>query len=95
MAKRDDEQLLWLARELLDAEYDETRAEEDLEEEEVLLDPEDPDYMDDEIDEDAAVFVDMSQEKKKKKERAGMVLMALISMGLIGTMIGWWLKWRS
>ena len=51
--------------------------------------------MDDEIDEDSAVFVDMSQEKKKKKERAGMVLMALISMGLIGTMIGWWLKWRS
>ena len=95
MAKRDDEQLLWLAQKLLDAEYDETRAEEDLEEEEVLLDPEDPDYMDDEIDEDAAVFVDMSQEKKKKKERAGMVLMALISMGLIGTMIGWWLKWRS
>ena len=95
MAKKDEERLSWLAQELLDAEYDETREEETIEEEEVLLDPEDPDYMDDEIDEDSAVFVDMSQEKKKKKERAGMVLMALISMGLIGTMIGWWLKWRS
>ena len=95
MAKKDDEQLLWLARELLDAEYDETRDEEDLEEEEVLLDPEDPDYLDDELDENDAVFVDTDQEKKKKKERAGMVFMALVSMGLIGTMIGWWLKWRS
>lgn len=95
MAKKDDEQLLWLARELLDAEYDETRDEEDLEEEEVLLDPEDPDYLEDELDENDAVFVDTDQEKKKKKERAGMVFMALVSMGLIGTMIGWWLKWRS
>ena len=95
MAKKDEERLSWLAQELLDAEYDETRDEEELEEEEVLLDPDDPDYMDDELDESAAVFVDMSQEKKKKKERAGLVFMALISMGLIGTMIGWWLKWRS
>ena len=95
MAKKDDGTLSWLARELLDAEYDETREEETIEDEEVLLDPEDPDYMDDELDEDAAVFVDLSQEKKKKKERAGLVFMAILSMGLIGTMIGWWLKWRS
>ena len=95
MAKRDDEHLLWLARELLEAEYDETRDEEDLEEEEVLLDPEDLDYMDDELDESAAVFADTGAERKKKKERAGLVFMALVSMGLAGAMIGWWLKWHN
>ena len=95
MAKKDDGTLSWLARELLDAEQDETREEEDLEDEEVLLDPGDPDYMDDELNEEDAVFVDMGREKKKKKERAGMVFMALASMGLIGTMIGWWLKWHK
>lgn len=95
MGKKTDEQLKWLEEELLAVEYDETRAEEDLEDEDVLLDPEDPDYMDDELDEDSAVFVDMGEEKRKKKEKAGMVLMALISMGLVGTMIGWWIKWHS
>ena len=95
MAKKDQEHLRWLEEELLAQEYDPDREEEDLEDEEVLLDPDDPDYMDDEIDEGSAVFVDVKQERKKKRERAGMVLMALISLGLVGMMMGWWLKWHS
>ena len=95
MGRKNDDQLYWLEEELLAVEYDETRAEEDLEDEEVLLDPEDPDYMDDEIDEGSAIFVDEREERKHKQERAGMVFMALVTLGLIGTMIGWWIKWHS
>ena len=95
MAEKDRDRLEWLQQELLAAEYDETRESEDLEEEDVLLDPDDPDYMDDEIDEDSAVFADTGLERKKKKERAGLVFMALVTVGLAGAMIGWWLKWHN
>lgn len=95
MARKPDERLKWLEEELLTLEYDETREEEDLEDEEVLLDPEDPDYMDDYIDESAAVFVDVKEERKKKRERAGMVFMALVTLGLIAMMVRWWLQWHN
>ena len=95
MAKKDDEHFSWLTQELLAAEYDPTREEEDIEDEEVLLDPDDPDYMDDEIDEDAAVFVDVREERKKKRERAGLMFMALVTLGLVGFMIRWWILWHN
>ena len=95
MRRKPDDRLQWLEKELLAAEYDETRENEDLEDEEVLLDPEDPDYMDDEIDESAAVFVDPREERKKKKEKAGLVFMALVTLGLIGMMVRWWLQWHN
>lgn len=66
-----NEKLKWLEEELLAEEYDPTREEEDLEDEEVLLDPDDPDYMDDEIDEDTAVFVDEREERQKRRECRG------------------------
>lgn len=95
MGRKKDDQLHWLEEELLAVEYDETREEEDLEDGEVLLDPEDPDYMDDELDERCAVFLDSKQERQKKKEKAGLVFMALVTLGLAGTMIGWWMKWHN
>lgn len=95
MRRKPDEQLHWLEEELLAAEYDETREEEDLEDEEVLLDPEDPDYMDDYIDETSAVFVDVKEERKRKRERSGMAFMALVTLGLIAMMVRWWLQWHN
>ena len=95
MAQKDRDRLSWLQEELLSAEYDPTREEEDIEDGEVLLDPDDPDYMDDEIDEDAAVFVDVREERKKKRERAGLMFMALVTLGLVGFMIRWWILWHN
>ena len=95
MAQKDRDRLSWLQEELLAAEYDPTREEEDIEDGEVLLDPDDPDYMDDEIDEDAAVFVDVREERKKKRERAGLMFMALVTLGLVGFMIRWWILWHN
>ena len=87
--------LRWMEEALLAEEYDETRDEEELEDEEMLLDPDDPDYMDDEIDEGAAVFVDEREERQKRRERRGMVFMGLVSAALIAGMIWWWLQWRN
>ena len=80
MSKKDDERFSWLTQELLATEYDPTRDEED---------------MDDEIDEDSAVFVDVREERKKKRERAGLVFMALVTLGLVGVMIRWWITWHN
>ena len=84
-------QLQWLEEEL-HAQEAPKDPENEMDEEDFLLHPDDPEY--DDFDESSALLVDPKAEKRKKRERAGMVFMALITAALVGTMVWWWLSWR-